>query len=59
MFTQVMLPAGATHERTVEVLEKVEHHFLRARRTTSTSIFTIAGFSFGGRARTWGWASSA
>ena len=48
MFNQVMLPAGATQERTLEVLKKVEQHFLENERDTVRSIFTVAGFSFGG-----------
>ena len=48
MFNQVMLPAGATQERTLAVLEKVERHFLENERDTVRSVFTVAGFSFGG-----------
>ena len=49
MFTQVMLPAGATQERTLEVLKKVEHHFLENEKENVRALFTVAGFSFGGR----------
>ncbi|MCP5307837.1 efflux RND transporter permease subunit [Cognatazoarcus halotolerans] len=48
MFNQIMLPAGATQERTLEVLKKVEKHFLENEKDTARSIFTVAGFSFGG-----------
>lgn len=48
MFTQVMLPAGATQERTIEVLKKVENHFLEGEKDYAKSIFTVAGFSFAG-----------
>jgi multidrug efflux pump len=54
MFTQVMLPAGATQERTIEVLKKVERHFLDDEKDTAASIFTVAGFSFGGRGQNMG-----
>ena len=54
MFTQVMLPAGATQERTIEVLKKVERHFLDSEQNTAASIFTVAGFSFGGRGQNMG-----
>mgnify|MGYP001765033024 FL=1 len=54
MFTQVMLPAGATQERTVGVLKKVEHHFLENEKDNVRSIFTIAGFSFGGTGQNMG-----
>ena len=48
MFTQITLPAGATQERTIEVLEKVERHFLENEKESVNSLFTVAGFSFGG-----------
>ncbi|NMG33706.1 efflux RND transporter permease subunit [Azoarcus sp. TTM-91] len=48
MFTQVTLPAGATQERTLAVLEKVEKHFLEDQKDYAKSIFTVAGFSFAG-----------
>ena len=48
MFTQVMLPAGATQERTLDVLKKVEHHYLVDEKDAVKSIFTVAGFSFAG-----------
>ncbi|MDX5363550.1 MAG: efflux RND transporter permease subunit [Pseudazoarcus pumilus] len=49
MFTQVSLPAGATQERTLEVLKKVEKHFLEDEKENVRALFTVAGFSFGGR----------
>ena len=48
MFNQVMLPAGATQERTLEVLKKVERHYLENEKDTVRALFTVAGFSFGG-----------
>ncbi|MFP5504857.1 MAG: efflux RND transporter permease subunit [Gammaproteobacteria bacterium] len=54
MFAQVVLPAGATQERTVEVLKKVEHHFLETEKDNVNSLFTIAGFSFGGTGQNMG-----
>jgi multidrug efflux pump len=54
MFTQVMLPAGATQERTVEVLKKVERHFLENEKDSVRSIFIVAGFSFGGSGQNMG-----
>jgi multidrug efflux pump len=54
MFTQIMLPAGATQERTIEVLKKVEHHFLDNEKDNVGSIFTVAGFSFGGTGQNMG-----
>ncbi|WP_114650168.1 efflux RND transporter permease subunit [Pseudothauera hydrothermalis] len=54
MFTQVMLPAGATQERTLEVLKKVEAHFLENEKDTVRALFTVAGFSFGGSGQNMG-----
>jgi hydrophobe/amphiphile efflux-1 (HAE1) family protein len=48
LFTQVMLPAGSTQEQTLSILEKVERHFLQDEKDSVASIFTVAGFSFGG-----------
>ncbi|QLI80368.1 efflux RND transporter permease subunit [Chitinibacter fontanus] len=48
LFTQVMLPAGSTQEQTISVLDKVEKHFLVDEKANVASIFTVAGFSFGG-----------
>ena len=54
MFTQIMLPAGATQERTVEVLKKVERHYLENEKDTVRAVFTVAGFSFGGSGQNMG-----
>ncbi|MFP5383363.1 MAG: efflux RND transporter permease subunit, partial [Gammaproteobacteria bacterium] len=54
MFVQVILPAGATQERTVEVLKKVEKHFLENEADNVRSIFTAAGFSFAGSGQNMG-----
>ena len=54
MFTQIILPPGATQERTVEVLKKVEHHFLVNEKDNVRSIFTAAGFSFAGQGQNMG-----
>jgi len=48
MFVQVTLPPGATLERTVQVLEKIERHFLENEKDTVRALFTAAGFSFAG-----------
>jgi multidrug efflux pump len=49
MFVQVATPAGATQERTLAALARVEDHFLNAEKENVSSIFTVAGFSFSGR----------
>lgn len=48
LFNQVVLPAGATTEQTMQVLEKMEQHFLVDQAEAVKSIFTVAGFSFAG-----------
>ncbi len=48
MFSMLQLPAGASQERTVEVLKKIEKHFLENETETVNGLFTVAGFSFAG-----------
>ncbi|MBC08267.1 efflux RND transporter permease subunit [Thalassospira sp.] len=48
MFTMVQLPAGASQERTVEVLKKLEKHFMENEAENIDGLFTVAGFSFAG-----------
>ena len=45
MFVQVVLPAGATQERTLRVLRDMERHFLVDEKDLVGSLFTVAGFS--------------
>ncbi len=54
MFTQIILPAGATQERTVEVLKKVEHQYLENEKGNVRSVFAAAGFSFAGQGQNMG-----
>ena len=51
---QVQLPAGATQERTVKVIEQLEHHFLEDEKKSVETIITVAGFSFAGRGQNMG-----
>ena len=48
LFSMVQAPVGATQERTMETIEKVEQHFLQNEKETVESIFSVQGFSFGG-----------
>ncbi|WP_448213498.1 efflux RND transporter permease subunit [Colwellia sp. MEBiC06753] len=48
LFNQVTLPAGATAGQTLEVVKKIEHHFLEDQGEAVGSIFTVTGFSFAG-----------
>ena len=51
---QVQLPAGATQERTLQVIEQMEKHFLENETKTVDSLITVAGFSFAGRGQNMG-----
>jgi multidrug efflux pump len=45
---QAQLPPGATYERTLAVLDKVQDHLREDEAETVRAYFTIAGFSFAG-----------
>lgn len=51
---QVQLPAGATKERTIKVIEQMERHFLEEEQEAVETIITVAGFSFAGRGQNMG-----
>ncbi len=48
MFTQVMMPPGATREQTLAVVKQVEDHYLSTERENIASLFTVLGFNFSG-----------
>jgi multidrug efflux pump len=48
MLTLVQLPAGATEEKTLAVLDKVRDHFMVGEKDAVQSVFTVSGFSFAG-----------
>lgn len=50
----VQLPAGATQERTGEVMSQVQDYFTRQKEVAS--VFTVAGFSFAGSGQNTGMA---
>ncbi|MBK7592467.1 MAG: efflux RND transporter permease subunit [Betaproteobacteria bacterium] len=54
VLVQAVLPAGATQERTIEVLRKVEQHFLVDEKDAVEGLFTVAGFSLGGAGQNMG-----
>ncbi len=56
LLAQVQLPAGSTQEQTIEVLKKMEHHFLENEKDVVQSMFAVAGFSFSGRGQNAGFA---
>jgi len=49
MFAQVNLPVGATKERSIEVMDRVEKYFLTEEAENVESVFSVIGFSFSGR----------
>jgi len=51
---QVQLPAGATQERTIQVIRQLEHHFLNQESKAVEGIITITGFSYAGRGQNMG-----
>ena len=51
---QIQLPAGATEERTLEVIEQIEHHFLEVDNKAVESVMAVSGFSFAGRGQNMG-----
>ncbi|MDZ4183465.1 MAG: efflux RND transporter permease subunit [Desulfuromonadales bacterium] len=51
---QEQLPAGASQERTLKVIEQMEKHFLETESKTVDSLITVAGFSFAGRGQNMG-----
>ena len=48
LFGLVQLPPGATHERTLAVIEQIEHHFLVDQKDSVDGMFAVPGFSFAG-----------
>jgi len=48
MFAQAQLPPGSTTEQTLEVLKKIEHHFLVDEAENVEGMFGVTGFSFSG-----------
>jgi len=54
LFTQIQLPTGATQERTLKTIEKVEQHFMNNEKESVASVFAVAGFSFAGNGQNTG-----
>lgn len=48
MFTQLILPQGASAERSLKEMDKVERYFLEEEKDNVTSVFSVIGFSFSG-----------
>ena len=43
LFVQIQLPAGATQERTLKVIQQVEQYFLTEEKDVLASLFAVAG----------------
>ncbi len=54
MFTLIQAPTGATAERTLEVVKKVEDYFLDGESDNVASMFGVVGFSFAGAGQNMG-----
>ena len=54
MLTLIQAPTGATAERTLEVVKKVENHFNENEAENVESIFGVVGFSFSGSGQNMG-----
>ncbi|MCX6876726.1 MAG: efflux RND transporter permease subunit [Verrucomicrobia bacterium] len=50
----VNLPAGATIDRTVKVMQQMEQHFEQNEQAVVASVITVAGFSYAGRGQNMG-----
>ncbi|HUH90946.1 MAG TPA: efflux RND transporter permease subunit [Lysobacter sp.] len=48
LFAQILAPVGATQERTMESMVKLENYFLENEKDNVESVFSVQGFSFGG-----------
>jgi multidrug efflux pump len=49
MFNQMILPPNASMERSIEVMNKIEDYYLEQEKDSVASVFSVIGFSFGGR----------
>ncbi|WP_416307231.1 efflux RND transporter permease subunit [Neptunicella sp. SCSIO 80796] len=48
LFAQMVLPQGATQERSSIVMDKIEQHFLETEKDNVDGMFSVIGFSFSG-----------
>ena len=49
MFTQMVLPQGASQERSSVIMNKIEKYYLEDEAENVESIFSVIGFSFSGQ----------
>ena len=56
LMAMIQTPVGATQERTVESIERLEKHFLENEPDAVESVFSVQGFSFAGMGQNTGMA---
>jgi len=56
LFSQVQTPAGASAERTYEVVKQMREYLLTEEKDVVKSVFTVTGFNFAGRGQSSGMA---
>ncbi len=56
LFAIMQLPSGATKQRTDEVIQQLEHHFLVDQKDAVSGVFAVSGFSFAGSGQNMGFA---
>ena len=49
LMSQVLAPVGATQQRTMQSIEKVERYFMEDEKDAVKSVFSVQGFSFSGQ----------
>jgi multidrug efflux pump len=49
LMSQVLAPVGATQQRTMRSIEKVEKYFMEDEKDAVKSVFSVQGFSFSGQ----------
>jgi multidrug efflux pump len=54
LFVQVNTPVGSTKSRTSDVLDQIRDYFLTQEKDSVEGVFTVTGFSFGGRGQSSG-----
>ena len=54
LFVQVNTPVGATVDRTGKVLDQIREYFETKEKANVDGVFTVTGFSFGGRGQSSG-----
>jgi multidrug efflux pump len=48
ILAQIMAPVGATQQRTLQSMDKLEQHFMRDEKDALKAVFAVQGFSFSG-----------